>query len=74
MDDPSFTKRRHARPVELDSEGEEEEDEEEEETGKEESSVSEREEEADVAVSETLSSTKVRIFKVKVLFKNKIHQ
>ncbi|XP_053097531.1 histone-lysine N-methyltransferase SETD1B-A isoform X1 [Pangasianodon hypophthalmus] len=58
VDDASFTKRRHARPVELDSEGEEEEDEEEEETGREESSVSDREDEADVDVSERLSSSK----------------
>ncbi|XP_060752052.1 histone-lysine N-methyltransferase SETD1B-A isoform X2 [Tachysurus vachellii] len=58
VDDASSTKRRHARPVELDSEGEEEEDEEEEETGKEESSVSEQEDEANVDVSETLSSSK----------------
>ncbi|XP_053371624.1 histone-lysine N-methyltransferase SETD1B-A isoform X3 [Clarias gariepinus] len=62
VDDTSSTKRRHARPVELDSEGEEEEDEEEdeeeEETGREESSVSEREDEANVEVSERLPSSK----------------
>ncbi|KAK3521499.1 hypothetical protein QTP70_007424 [Hemibagrus guttatus] len=58
VDDASSTKRRHARPVELDSEGEEEEDEEEEETGKEESSVSEQEDEANVDISETMSSSK----------------
>ncbi|XP_046717177.1 histone-lysine N-methyltransferase SETD1B-A [Silurus meridionalis] len=58
VDDASSTKRRHARPVELDSEGEEEEDEEEEETGRDESSVSEREDEAEVDVSERLSSSK----------------
>lgn len=67
VDDACSTKRRHARPVELDSEGEEEEDEEEEETGKEESSVSEQEDEANVEVSETMSSSKVRIFR---LFRN----
>lgn len=64
VDDTSSTKRRHARPVELDSEGEEEEDEEEEETGKEESSVSEREDDAEVDLSERLSISKVRTFSV----------
>lgn len=60
VDDASSAKRRHARPVELDSEGEEAEDEEEEETGREESSVSEREDEAEIDLSERLSTSKVR--------------
>lgn len=51
------SKRRHARPVELDSEGEEKE---EETSGREGSSVSDREEEPDEETSERLSTNKVR--------------
>ncbi|XP_076876007.1 histone-lysine N-methyltransferase SETD1B-A isoform X2 [Brachyhypopomus gauderio] len=59
--DASSAKRRHARPVELDSEGEEEEEEEEEEgetSGREESSLSDREEEPEKEALERLSSGK----------------
>uniref|UniRef100_A0AAY5F3K3 [Histone H3]-lysine(4) N-trimethyltransferase n=1 Tax=Electrophorus electricus TaxID=8005 RepID=A0AAY5F3K3_ELEEL len=61
--DACSAKRRHARPVELDSEGEEEEEEEEEEEGetscREESSLSDRAEELEQEALERLSSGKV---------------
>ncbi|XP_066506787.1 histone-lysine N-methyltransferase SETD1B-A [Hoplias malabaricus] len=53
--DPSAAKRRHSRPVELDSEGEEEE---EETSGREESSLSDREEEPEGETAERLSPGK----------------
>lgn len=73
VDDTSSTKRRPSRPVELDSEGEEAEDEEEEETGRPESFVSEREDEAEVDLSERLSASKVRTFRHNGLFRNVIY-
>ncbi|XP_007255046.3 histone-lysine N-methyltransferase SETD1B-A isoform X2 [Astyanax mexicanus] len=56
--DNSAAKRRHSRPVELDSEGEEEEEEEEETSGREELSLSDREEEPEGETSERLSTGK----------------
>ena len=53
--DVSAIRRRHARPLELDSEGEEEE----ETSGKEEESLSDKEEPEETETSERLSSGKV---------------